>query len=143
MAMTSLALPRVTVLRRAAARGLSAAFSERGSDVVLAVSLMAIAAVLLLNLPGSFSVDSWLALVTGRDLWHSGLPHHETLTVMAQGGAWIDQQWLAQLASYGLYLLGGLGLFGAANVALITISAAAAVLGARRLGARPTAVMLV
>jgi len=86
--------------------------------VLLAVVMMALAAALLADLAGEFDVDSWLALVAGRDVWHNGLPHHETLTVIAHGAVWIDQQWLSQLASYGLYLLGGLGLLGVCIVAL-------------------------
>jgi hypothetical protein len=118
-------------------------FARRGSDVLLAVAMLALAAVLLADLASAFNVDSWLALVAGRDLWQQGLPHHETLTVLAQGAPWVDQQWLSQLASYGLYLIGGLGLLGVASVGLIASGVAGAVAGARRLGAHPTAVMAV
>ena len=79
----------------------------RGVDVLLVVVLMTLAAGLLAFLPGAFSVDSWLALVTGREIWQTGLPHHEVLTAMSHGSNWVDQQWLAQLTTYGLYLLAG------------------------------------
>jgi hypothetical protein len=118
-------------------------FSRRGSDVLIAVAVMAVGAVLVANLPSAFDVDSWLALVAGRDIWQNGLPHHETLTVLSQGSAWIDQQWLSQLGSYGLYKLGGLALLGIANVALLAGAVGGAVVGARRLGAHPKAVMMI
>ena len=142
--MSSLALPRVRAGRRAATfRGLPVVFSRRGTDVLLAVVMMALAAALLADLAGEFDVDSWLALVAGRDVWHNGLPHHETLTVIAHRAVWIDQQWLSQLASYGLYLLGGLGLLGVCIVALFASSVAGATAGARRLGAPFRGVLLV
>jgi hypothetical protein len=115
----------------------------RGSDALLFIAVLALAVTLLGFLPASFSVDSWLALVVGRDIWHTGLPHHDTLTVISHGVRWVDQQWLAQLASYALYRAGGLGLLGVVNVALITIGVGGAVAGARRLGARPWIVMFV
>ncbi len=67
------------------------------------------------ELPREFGVDSWLALVSGRLVRQHVIPHHETLTVMSHGLVWIDQQWLARLASYALQRLGGLGLLGKVN----------------------------
>jgi hypothetical protein len=140
--MTSLALAD-----RAAGkpRGLSRStlLERHGSDVLLAALVLGIAAVLFAFLPGAFSVDSWLALVAGRDVWSSGLPHHETLTALSQGHAWVDQQWLSELTSYALYRIGGLGLLGLTNVALVAISVGGAVIGARRLGASARSVMVV
>src|ERR1700685_4006113 len=114
--MSSLALPPEALPHGGASRGgravraLPDVFSRRGVDVLLAVALVGFAVVLLEFLPPSFSVDSWLGLVTGREVWQSGVPHHEVLTALSQGHTWIDQQWLSQLAMYALYLLGGLGL---------------------------------
>jgi len=137
--MSSLAFPR----KAAPSVALADVFSRRGVDVLLAVSLMVLATGLLAFLPSAFSVDSWLALVTGREVWQTGIPHHEVLTSMSHGITWIDQQWLAQLVTYGLYLLGGLGLVGVANMALLVLGVAIAVVGARKLGASPRAVLLV
>jgi hypothetical protein len=139
--MSSLAIPREAAQRRAARRALPAVFSLRGSDVLLTVAVLGLAAVLLAELTSSFDVDSWLELVAGRNIWQHGLPHHETLTVIAHGRLWIDQQWLSQLASYGLYRLGGLGFLGVVNVGLIVAAVGGALVGARRLGAQPKAVM--
>ncbi len=133
--MSSLAWPRQAVPGRARGRALAALIADHSYDIVLAAPIAILAAVLLVQLPHAFSVDSWLALVTGRLVWESGLPHHETLTVIAHGANWIDQQWLSQLVSYGLYRLGGLGLLGLVNVALLAGSVAFATFTTRRRGA--------
>ena len=137
--------PAATGERGRARAGLSlpAVALPRGSDGLLSIAVLALGIILLGFLTASFDVDSWLALVAGRDIWNNGLPHHETLTLVSHGMQWVDQQWLSQLASYGLYRLGGLGLLGVVNVALITIGVGWAVVAARRRGARPWIVMVV
>jgi hypothetical protein len=140
--MSSLAFPSEAAPRRTARFGVPAVFSERSTDVLLGVVVLAFAAALLTSLSGSFGVDSWLELVAGRAVWQSGIPHHETLTVIAQGAQWIDQQWLSQLASYAIYLLGGLGLLGIVNVGLFAGAAAGSIAGSRRLGAPFRAVLV-
>ena len=114
----------------------------QGSDALLVAAVLALATGLLAYLPGAFSVDSWLALATGRDIWQHGLPFHETLTVVSHGVRWVDQQWLSQLLSYALYKLGGLGFLGLVNMALIVAAVGGAVISARRLGAAGSTVML-
>jgi len=44
--------------------------------------------------------DTWVGLVSGREIAHHGLPTVEHLTVLGQGNRWVDQQWLAQLGLY-------------------------------------------
>jgi hypothetical protein len=132
--MTSLAFADCAGGRPRAFPG-SDLLERRGSDVLLGVVVMAVTAALLAFLPSSFSVDSWLALTAGREVWQTGIPHHETLTALSQGHVWIDQQWLSELASYGIYRFGGLGLLGLTNVFLMASAIAAALAGARRLGA--------
>lgn len=107
-----------------------------GYDALLVAALAAMAGVFLIESPGAFQVDSWLALVAGREVWQSGIPHHDLLTVISHGGAWVDQQWLSQLATYTLYRIGGLGLVGLVNAALIVSGLVGAAYAARRLGAR-------
>jgi hypothetical protein len=141
--MSSLAYGREATSTNAPLQALVDACARRGSEVLLGVAIIALAAIQLANLPGSFDVDSWLALVTGRDLWQHGLPHHETLTLLNHGSAWIDQQWLAQLVIYGLYKAGGLALVGIVNVAFIVAAVGGAALAARRLGAHPVTIMAV
>jgi hypothetical protein len=65
---------------------------------------------LLGNIPGELLSDSWLVVLGGREVVQHGLPHHDTLTIWTQGREWVDQQWLGQLAFYGLYALGGIKL---------------------------------
>jgi hypothetical protein len=114
-----------------------------GSGMLVLIAVLALAIVLLDLLPASFSVDSWLELVAGRYIWQNGLPHHETLTVIAHGARWVDQQWLGQLLSYGLDRLGGFGLLGLVNVAMMVGGVGAAVIAASRRGARLWVVLLV
>jgi hypothetical protein len=106
-----------------------------GPDALVLTALALLAVRLLTTLPASYGVDSWLEVTVGRLIWNTGVPHHETLTAMAAGRSWIDQQWLSQLASYGLYRLGGLALLGVANVALLMSGVGIALITARRLGA--------
>ena len=98
------------------------------------------ALVLLIAIPGELVQDSWATLVAGREIAQHGLPHHETLTVMAHGVRWVDQQWLAQLTFYELFRVGGLRLIVLTHVALIASSFAIALVAARRRGGSPLAV---
>jgi len=52
--------------------------------------------------------DTFLALVCGREIAQHGLPSVDTLAVVTQGHVWTDQQWLGQLAIYGVDRAGGL-----------------------------------
>jgi hypothetical protein len=53
------------------------------------------------------NTDGFLALSGGREVWLHGLPVVDTLTVAGSGRSWIDQQWLAQLILYRLWVAGG------------------------------------
>jgi hypothetical protein len=144
--MSSLAQPREAVRRRSVGRSvgrrLTGALSRRGPDVLIAVSVSAFALVLLSDLARDFNVDSWLELVAGRLVWDTGIPHRETLTVMASGRTWINQQWLSQLLAYALYRLGGLSLLGVVSVALVVAPVAAATWAARHLRAPLRSVLI-
>jgi hypothetical protein len=71
-----------------------------------------------------------------------GLPRVDTLTVLAHGRHWIDQQWLAQLASYELDSRLGLAATLAVFVAMIVIPFALACVLARRRGASSRSVAI-
>ena len=103
--------------------------------MLLGVVVAAFTAVLLEAVARDFDVDSWLALVTGRVVWNTGIPYRDTLSALTLGDRWTDQQWLSQLASYAVYRLGGLGVLGLVNVVLIAGPVGAAVVAARRFGA--------
>jgi hypothetical protein len=124
-------------LRRRASSGTRA----RGAFVAWiearALFIAGVCAVVVLSfggIPAHLAQDGWLALVAGRIIATHGIPHHDYLTVMAHGVRWIDQQWLAQLATYGLQQLGGLALFTFTYVALTGVALAMALAAARRLG---------
>ncbi|MDX6514814.1 MAG: hypothetical protein QOH73_480, partial [Gaiellaceae bacterium] len=84
-----------------------------------ALLLCAGAAYLVLSawfIPHAIQSDTWLALVAGREVAQHGIPAHDTLTIWGQGKSWIDQQWLAQLAFYRLFALGGFPLVALAQL---------------------------
>src|SRR5436309_14154207 len=66
----------------------------RTSDALLVAALLCLGAGLLAYLPYAFGLDTWLGLAAGREIWQTGIPHHEMLTVIAHGAGWVDQQWL-------------------------------------------------
>jgi hypothetical protein len=113
-----------------------------GYELLLAALLGLMAAGRMWLVPQYFKADTWLALTAGRDVWASGVPHHETLTALASGREWVDQQWLAHLASYGLYEVGGFALIGALSVVLAAGSFAAVTVVAGSLGARARTLLL-
>jgi hypothetical protein len=130
-------------------RGEAAVLDKAGSGGLLdreglLVLLVGGYAGLLFGLAGLLvSTDSWYALVGGRFVVRHGLPSHNTLTVWAHGAQWVDQQWLAQLAFYGLDRAGGLRLAVVVHVLLLVGALAASVVLARRRGADPTSVAIV
>lgn len=112
-----------------------------------ALYIAAVAAVAIVSLARIYlhiSQDTYLALVAGRLIARSGIPHHDYLTVMAHGVRWVDQQWLSQLVLYELDRIGGLGLVSVVYVALTTAALGGAVAVAVRLGAteRPLVMVL-
>lgn len=133
--MSSVALGPEVVAQRGRRRAAAGLIAAHGTDIVLALPVALLAIVALAQLPREVNVDSWLELVTGRLVWQHGIPHHETLTTLSHGIPWIDQQWLAQLAAYAIYHLGGLGLLGTVNAALLCTGVGIATFATRRLGA--------
>lgn len=84
-----------------------------------------------LALPQELVQDSWLTLVSGREVAQHGLPHHDVLFAWTHGRTWIDQQWLGQLLFYGLASLGGIRLVLAAHLALLAGAAGVTLATAR------------
>jgi hypothetical protein len=141
--MSELAAPgtRATRFRARAVRPLAAVALEREAFPVIVVAVCVIQ--LLRYLSVELAQDGWLAVLGGHEVAQHGLPQHNDLTVWAQGGRWVDQPWLAQLAVYGLYAAGGLKLVLVGNVALIAGSFALAIAAARSRGATPIRVTAV
>lgn len=127
--MSKIASPRV------------AAFLDRevlGIVVVAVFGMFSLAVI-----PQMLVQDTWLTLVSGREVSQHGLPQVDALTVWARGSRWIDQQWLAQLLFFWTHEVGGIKLVALAHVAAITAAIASAIAAARSLGASPLAVSVV
>lgn len=76
---------------------------------VVAIGLLGagLAAPLAVRSCRTLYADSYMSLYAGRWIADHGIPRHEPFAVEAAGRAWIDQQWLAQLATYGAWSAGG------------------------------------
>jgi hypothetical protein len=104
---------------------------------VLVLPLVLLAVGLLLEAPARISGDTFFDLVSGRDIVRHGLPHSDRLMAFTHGQRWEDQQWLAHLADYGIYALGGLPLVALVDVACLVGALAIAIAAARNLGGSP------
>jgi hypothetical protein len=93
-----------------------------------------LAGISLSRLATELTQDTWLSLLAGRTISHDGI-HRASLTWWAFGRPWIDQQWLAHLAFYGVYAAGGLVLLCITGVVTSMGALAAAIGYARRRGA--------
>jgi hypothetical protein len=91
----------------------------------------------------SIKSDSWLSLLAGRIETRSWLPRHDQLAVLTAGREWIDQQWLAHVALYELWSLGGWGVALLAVAGLFLSALVICTVAARRSGASSLAVGLV
>ena len=110
----------------------------------LPLTLVASYAALLASLAQAELVgDSWLTLVSGREVAQHGLPQHDHLMALSHGAKWVDQQWLAQLAFYGLTRLGGIQAAVILHVLLLAGAFGLTVIAARRRGASATTVFWV
>jgi hypothetical protein len=89
------------------------------------------------------SADGWYDIVYAREIVHHGFLHGHPLTVMAHGHAWVDQQWLGQLALYALFVTGGPKLTALATVLLFSAAFTLGLALARRRGASSLAMILV
>jgi len=94
-----------------------------------------IAVSLSLLSPGLLVADSWMTLVTGREIVQHGLPHHDALTVLSLGRRWTDQQWLSQLAWYGIARAGGIAAVALVGTLVVVLTYASAMAASRSLGA--------
>jgi hypothetical protein len=125
------------VPRRRVTQRISLGLEQNGT---LVVTVAAFAIVLVTQLRTALAADGWMALVSGRVVAEHGLPSHDVLTVWAHGRTWVDQQWLAQLALYGLDRLGGLPLVLLVHAFLVTLAlAGAAALACRHGGSARSA----
>jgi hypothetical protein len=124
-------------------RRLAAPLRAVDREVFPVLVLVCSACLGLLGAAGLTGSDSWLSLVSGRVVVHEGIPHHDTLTVWTLGRTWVDQQWLAHVTLYGLFVLGGLSLLVVVALAATLSSVAALIALARRRGGTRIATSLV
>ncbi len=116
-------------------RSTAARFGDWLEAQALFIALAAVVAIVcMVGASAHLLQDGYLALVDGRIIALHGIPSHSYLTVMAHGVRWVDQQWLAQLAFYGLQRLGGYALLTLVDVALVTAAFGLAVTAAHDLG---------
>jgi hypothetical protein len=128
---------QATAVRQAEA-GRFVGWLEENGFLVFMLGMCTVASLLVLQ--RDVISDSWLGFVSGRWIVQHGLPSENTLTVMAHGRRWVDQQWLAQLLLYGLVRIGGLKLAVLVQALLSTAAIGGAALVARRLGASARAI---
>jgi hypothetical protein len=126
---------------RVIGRGAVAELLTANTFPIVLVSL--IAAVLSLLSPFLLVADSWMTLVSGREIAQHGLPHHDHLTVWSLHERWIDQQWLAQLSWYGVDRVAGLAGVTLLGAFMVTLTYAGAMAAARALGAGARATFLI
>lgn len=110
--------------------------------LAIVAPLALLAAALVVVGPALVVQDTWLALVSGREIAQHGLPHVDHLTLLASGHRWVDQQWLAQLGLYEATRVAGTG----GAVALCIVASVAAFLFlfhiAYARGASPVSILL-
>jgi hypothetical protein len=136
-------LPRVEASARTLARGRGRLTDLLAHEPFLILLVAIEALVLCFRLPNQVRSDTWLSILGGRLVTNDGIPHHDTLTIWAHGHSWIDQQWLGQLAFYGLHALGGFRLLLLVHVLLLLSGFALALVFARRSGGSARSVALV
>ena len=115
------------------------------TDNALLILFAAFLGIMLLVLlaPSLLVADTWLTLVSGREIADHGLPQVDRLTVVANGAEWVDQQWLAQLVFYLLEQVGSIALVSVVSIALVLGAFAGAIAAARARGASERATLLV
>jgi hypothetical protein len=111
---------------------------ERESFLIGILVLWAVA--LVAAAPQTLVQDSWMTLLSGREIVEYGIPRTETLTAIGHGRQWIDQQWLAQLAFYGAWKAGGIKLVMLVHALVVEAALVCGVAAARARGASRRAV---
>ena len=116
------------------------AFAAREASLLWVLALYGV--IVLGSAPYELVQDSWLTLVSGREVVTNGLPRVDTLTAWTLGVQWVDQQWLAQSLFYGLHVLGGIKLVLLFHAIALVGTAALGLQAARSLGASRRSVWL-
>jgi len=139
---TTILAPPIRLRPGPFARAAGAAAARDAGRVVLAAVVAFWFLLVIVTLPLHVVQDSWLALVSGREVAQHGLPRHDSLTVWTAGDRWIDQQWLGQLVYYGLARLGGMRAVLLVHALVLVSVVALGLRTARALGASVPSVVL-
>ena len=115
--------------------------AEANVFVILAVLIPGV--LMAFRLRREIVQDAWYTLLGGRLVARAGIPQHNTLTVLAHGHTWVDQQWLGQLFFYGLWAAGGWGLSLLVVIGLYLAAFAVLAVAARVWGASERSTALV
>ena len=115
--------------------------SAIGSLVPVVTPVALLAGLFAVASKGAVVSDTWLALVSGREIVQHGLPSTEHLTSLAAGHQWVDQQWLGQLVLYAAARVGGTGLVVAICGAALLFAFGLAAAEAHRKGASPGTIL--
>jgi hypothetical protein len=93
-----------------ASASLAGRFTSRSTWALIG-ALIALVGALALCLDRSHNGDFYLSLVSGRFIAQHGFAHHDPFATIAQGGTWMNQQWLSELAFFQIsQVLGPTGL---------------------------------
>jgi hypothetical protein len=93
---------------------------------------------ILTGVDRSYQTDLWHHLARGREICATGtIVSHDVFTYTVAGQAFIDNNWLTQVAGWQIYRLGGLELVQAINSLLLATTVAILVGLGVRLGASP------
>jgi hypothetical protein len=116
--------------------GLPSVLAVPDAGTVVVASVVAFwLVVVVAALPQELVQDSWLALLSGREVAQHGLSHTDSLTVWTSGRPWVDQQWLGQLFFYWLWLLAGMRAVLLTHALVLVATVAVGLRAARSLGA--------
>lgn len=120
------------------------ALTDRFRPVALGLGWMAFGATAILAALGPIAdPDLWWHLAAGRAMMATGaILRHDVFTHTLFGEPWIDFEWLAQLALYGVERMGGPWLLIAARAVLSVAVLALLITGVRSRGARGAALLV-
>ena len=98
----------------------------RGPTLLWSYALIAPAmAFILTSLDRSYQTDLWHHLARGREIVQThSIVSQDVFTYTVPGTPLVDNNWLTQVAAYGVYKLGGLDLVQTANSALLALTIA-------------------
>jgi hypothetical protein len=99
---------------------------------VVGAALVSVTAAVALYANRHYSGDVYWLLAAGREIAHDGLPETDPFPTLSEGREWHNQQWLAELALYGLEAAGGMILLSLVYALALGVSVLPLLLGSRK-----------